>query len=300
MDFKQLQNFVTVADCRSFTKAAAVLNISQPAISVSIKNLESELRADLLIRTRKEVELTELGAQFIVYARSALREMQKARDLTGGSNNSRTRTIKFGINSILVHAVNNNVIAQFISENPSVKLEIDVATVPKSTAVERVSSGEWDFGVLLGSMKGESQKGIAVHRCKNLTSFPHARKSHPLVGKRMVSLADVSKYDWIRSTTLKESNFPALFNRSGLKPPHVIAQINSFDAIISLLELRNLLTILPMEIVKIYYPNRLAGITTKELLFRTEVNLVRSKDKEISTEALHLFDRIGIFLEDIH
>jgi LysR family cyn operon transcriptional activator len=300
MDFKQLRNFVTIADCQSFTKAAATLNTSQPAMSVSIKNLEREIGADLLVRTRKEIELTELGDQFLIYARSALREMEKARALTNGLNNTRLRTIRFGINSILVHAVNKHVISQFIEEHSNIKLEIDVATVPQSVAVERVSSGQWDFGVVLGNIKRDSLKDMAVHHCTNLTSAPHAWKSHPLAGKRMVSMEDLSKYDWIVSTMLKESNVSTMISRAGFKRPAMIAQINSFDAIMSLLEVRNALTILPLEIVKLYHANRFVRLSTKELQFHTEVNLLWPQDKEVSTPAHHLIDKIKIFLEDIH
>ena len=300
MDFKQLRNFVAIADCQSFTKAAATLNVSQPALTVSIQNLEREIGADLLVRTRKEVELTELGEQFIVYARSALREMEKARALTDGSNDTRVRTIKFGINSIFVHAINKIVIPQFLDAHSNIKLEIDVATVPQSIAIERILSGQWDFGVILGNIKKDSLKDMIVHHCTDLTSTPHTRKSHPLAGKRGVSMDDLSKYDWIMSTMLKNSNIPTLISRAGYKRPTIVAQTNSFDAIMSLLEAKNVLTILPSEIVRLHHASRFARLATKELQFRTEVNLLWPQDKELTVPARYLLDKIEIFLKDIH
>lgn len=300
MDFKQLRNFETITTCRNFKNAASVLNISQPTLSVSIRNLEREIGAELLVRTRKDVKLTELGEQFLIYARSALREMEKARALTIGLNSTLARTIKFGINSILAHAVNKHVISPFIESHSNIKLEIDVATIPQSVAVERVSSGQWDFGVILGNIKKENLKNIAVRRCTTLTSAPHARKSHPLAVKRIVSMEDLSKYEWIMSTMLKESNIPNIISRAGFKRPAMIAQTNSFDAVMSLLEARNVLTILPSEIVKLYHANRFVRLNTKELRFNTEVNLLWPQDKEVSASARHLLDNIGIFLEDIH
>lgn len=299
MDFKQLRNFVTIAECQSFGKAAAALSISQPTISMSIKTLEREIGAELLVRTRKDVELTELGQQFIIYARSALREMEKARALTNGLNNDQKRTIKFGINSILAHAVNKHVISAFVSEHPSIKLEIDVATVPQSVAIERVSSGQWDFGVILGNVKRDSLKDMTVHRCTNFTSVPHARKSHPLASKRVVSMEDLSKHEWIMSTMLKESNIPNMIGRAGLKRPPMILQTNSFDAVMSMLEARNVLTILPAEIVRLYHADRFVRLTTKEFQFLTEVNLLWSNDKEVSAPSRHLLNKLEIFLRDI-
>jgi DNA-binding transcriptional LysR family regulator len=50
MDIKQLRNFVSIVDHKSFSKAAVSRNLSQPAISLSISNLEKEVDAQLLVR----------------------------------------------------------------------------------------------------------------------------------------------------------------------------------------------------------------------------------------------------------
>lgn len=61
MDFKQLQSFVTVVECQSFTKAAQRLFVSQPTVSAHIRSLEEELQTALIIRTTKSIELTSRG-----------------------------------------------------------------------------------------------------------------------------------------------------------------------------------------------------------------------------------------------
>lgn len=61
MDFKQLQSFVTVVECKSFTKAAQCLFVSQPTISAHIRALEEELQTALIIRTTKSIEVTPKG-----------------------------------------------------------------------------------------------------------------------------------------------------------------------------------------------------------------------------------------------
>ena len=53
MDFKQLRSFVAVADCGSFTQAAAKLYASQPTVSAHIRQLEDELHETLFLRTTK-------------------------------------------------------------------------------------------------------------------------------------------------------------------------------------------------------------------------------------------------------
>lgn len=73
MDFKQLQSFVAVVECASFTKAAQQLFVSQPTISAHVRALEEELRSSLIIRTTKRIEVTENGKRVYEDALSILR-----------------------------------------------------------------------------------------------------------------------------------------------------------------------------------------------------------------------------------
>ncbi|WP_027626573.1 LysR family transcriptional regulator [Clostridium lundense] len=69
MEFKQIQQIIEIAKTASISKAAQNLYISQPNLSLSIKNLETELGAELFIRTTKGIELTEFGEQFLTYSK---------------------------------------------------------------------------------------------------------------------------------------------------------------------------------------------------------------------------------------
>ena len=68
MDFKQLRSFVAVADCGSFTQAAAQLYTSQPTVSAHIRQLEEELQQRLFLRTTKSLSITPHGRELYDYA----------------------------------------------------------------------------------------------------------------------------------------------------------------------------------------------------------------------------------------
>ena len=299
MDFRQLRNFVAVADHRSFSRAAAWLNLSQPALSVSIKNLEREIEADLFIRTRKDVELTELGAQFLVYARSALGEMDKARALIGGQNASRVRTVRVGLNSILAQAVTEQVLSNFSKEHQNVRLEIEVTTAQQSHTIDKIRSGQWDFGVVLGHIPANLPKDLVAETCMRLTSAAHVRKSHPLAGKRSITLADLADYKWVMSTMIAELSFPTLFTRAGVKRPTILTRVNSFDLLMTLVEAADVVTILPTEIIQRFHAQRFVRLANKDIEFHPNVSLLRSRDREISRPAILLMDEIGRFLRGI-
>ena len=79
MDFKQIEYFVQVAELGSFTRAASVLRVAQPALSRQVRSLEVELRQNLLLRNGRGVTLTEAGTRLLAHGRGILQQLQRAR-----------------------------------------------------------------------------------------------------------------------------------------------------------------------------------------------------------------------------
>lgn len=79
MNLKQIECFVAVAQSLSFTRAAEELGMSQPPLSRHIRRLEEELGAELFHRTKRNVELTDVGRVFAPRARELLVKAQIAR-----------------------------------------------------------------------------------------------------------------------------------------------------------------------------------------------------------------------------
>lgn len=80
MELKWLEDFVTLADCSSFSRAAQMRNITQPAFSRRIKQLEGWLGAVLISRASMPAELTPAGQNFLPIAREAIRSFYAARE----------------------------------------------------------------------------------------------------------------------------------------------------------------------------------------------------------------------------
>ncbi len=79
MDFKQIRAFVQVAELGSFTRAAAVLQIAQPALSRQVRALEVDLRQPLFARNGRGVTLTEAGTRLLAHGRGILQQVERAR-----------------------------------------------------------------------------------------------------------------------------------------------------------------------------------------------------------------------------
>ena len=78
MDLKQLTSFVQVAELGSFTRAAAVLRVAQPALSRQVRALEVELRQTLFERNGRGVTLTPAGTRLLAHGRGILQQVQRA------------------------------------------------------------------------------------------------------------------------------------------------------------------------------------------------------------------------------
>src|SRR5580704_1299067 len=80
MDLRALRYFVHVAEARSFSKAAVQLRIAQPALSRQIRKLEDEVGLALILRTRRQLELTDAGLLLLQRAHSLLRQAAQTAD----------------------------------------------------------------------------------------------------------------------------------------------------------------------------------------------------------------------------
>ena len=142
---RQIQAFLAVADLGNFTRAAARLNMAQPALSLTIRELEAELGLRLFDRTTRRVELTKAGADFSHAARKLMNDldlaMRNARDLT---ERKRGRLV-VAAPPLLAAMILPRAIADYKRTFPG----IDVRLVDTQTdrIVDKVRSGEADCGV---------------------------------------------------------------------------------------------------------------------------------------------------------
>ena len=81
MDFREINTFIHVANQESFSKAADVLGYTQAAVSIQIKQLESELGTRLFDRIGKHISLTHQGKAFYQYALRITSEIEEAKEL---------------------------------------------------------------------------------------------------------------------------------------------------------------------------------------------------------------------------
>jgi DNA-binding transcriptional LysR family regulator len=132
LDPELLKAFVAVADQRSFTRAAAMLNRTQSAVSMQIKRLEDRLQAELFHRTKANVDLSAAGEGLLGYARRIL----TLNDEAIGRLRERTveGVVRLGVMDEYGTLVVPPLIASFVAGYPLIHIEMETGLTSSMTA----------------------------------------------------------------------------------------------------------------------------------------------------------------------
>lgn len=146
MTFKQLTYFLQVAESGSFTKAAAVLNISQPPLSYAIKQLEEELGVSLFIRDSHNLKITSEGSYLQDKASQILSLVHTTEENLKNFSSTEAITINIGAVSSIVHNFLPTAIMTFYRRHPSVMVNIHDGSSIR--IMELLNNGVIDLGIL--------------------------------------------------------------------------------------------------------------------------------------------------------
>ncbi|KFE57941.1 LysR family transcriptional regulator [Pseudomonas syringae] len=119
----EVEVFIRVAESGSFSRAAQELEMSQPSISRIVTRLEARLGVKLLLRTTRNVALTEAGAAFLERARQAAADLEDAEDAARGIDSLRG-TIRLAVPIVYGARVVIPALSGFLERHPELRVEI--------------------------------------------------------------------------------------------------------------------------------------------------------------------------------
>ncbi|WP_291688001.1 LysR substrate-binding domain-containing protein [Bradyrhizobium sp.] len=157
MNLKQLEYFVQVAELGSFSKAAVVLDIAQPALSRQVRSLETELRQQLFLRNGRGVTLTDAGKRLFDHSVAVLQLMAHAREDLGASRDEPVGRVTIGLPPSMGRQLTLPLIDRFKKELPAARLAIVEGL--STHIVEWVTTGRIDIGLVYNP---EAQPGLEI------------------------------------------------------------------------------------------------------------------------------------------
>ena len=152
MRLEYIRSFIGVVNYKSFSLAAKYMFLSQPTISTHIKQLETELGVQLLVRSTKDVVLSEEGRIFYPYALRLLETETEA--LQHLSKNDAISTVNIALSSVPGHYIFPQFLAEFRQNNTDVNFKITEGD--SGSVLQKVIHFDVEIGI--GSLRSGNEK----------------------------------------------------------------------------------------------------------------------------------------------
>lgn len=173
--FRQLRVFTEVARHLSFARAAEVLHLTPPAVTMQVKELEGHIGLPLFERTGRQVALTTAGEYMLVYARKMLATLKDAEDAAARLQRLEVGTLTIGMVSTAKYFL-PRLLARFQREHEGVEIRLAVGN--REQLVKMLHANEVDIAVM-----GRPPTELAT-RAEPFAAHPHvfvAPTDHPLL-----------------------------------------------------------------------------------------------------------------------
>jgi LysR family transcriptional regulator, low CO2-responsive transcriptional regulator len=183
MEIRQLRAFLAISDTGTFTAGAARVHVTQAAISMQIRQLESEVGAKLFVRAPRRVILTEAGEHLLQRARQILREHDAALEEIAELVGAQRGRVRIGSASATVLTEALPIILTELRKQ-HLKVEISVISGTSKALVEQILAGELDIAFV--SLPVEAG-AIETERLSSDSLVAIASPRHQLAAQRTIS-----------------------------------------------------------------------------------------------------------------
>lgn len=194
IDFELYRVFYTVANNGNITKASEELNITQPAISKSIKKLEEQLGGQLFVRTKRGVVLTQEGKEFYKYIKNAMEYIANGESKFTELINLESGCIRIGISTTLTKEFLLPYLKKFHKLYP--KIDIQISTYLTADLIPKLRNGLIDI-VILNVTDNAYGDDIEITKCRKITDCFVVSDAFKKLTNKKISLKELNKYPLI-------------------------------------------------------------------------------------------------------
>ncbi|MDA8229490.1 MAG: selenium metabolism-associated LysR family transcriptional regulator [Desulfitobacterium hafniense] len=282
MDSYQLKIFCMVTQLQSFSKAAKILHMSQPAVSTHIKNLEEYYQGQLFDRTPHGVILTKAGEVFFTYAKRILELQEEMEQQLEIVLQRESNQIVVGASTTIGNVSLPCSIYLFKEEFPEVNIRLEIAN--SEEVLRKVMTDEVDIGVMEGYHESPEINTIPVTSDELVLIVA---PTYPIDGncvtlKNFLKLPLILREDGsgtrkILATGLEKHGY-------SLTDLNVITQMTTIDAIKSAVEAGLGCAVVPrLAVRKEAYLNTLKVLTIENMEMPLDFNIIYPSNKPLSS-----------------
>ena len=280
MELYQLETFEAIVAQGSFTRAAEVLSLSQPAVTRQIANLEAELKMPLFDRLGRAVQLTAAGEALHRYAENILLLAQEARQAVADVGAGNAGRVNVGASNTLATYVLPPLLRQFQQAHP--RVEIAIQTGVSAQIFDLVRTGAADVGLVTGEIRDPllTTTFLAEYETRVVVSV-----GHPLARLTTVHAAQLEGDPLIlmESGTNLRTYVDKLLNEAGVEE-QIALELDNVEAIKRMIEAELGISLLPeVAVRREMTTGRLVALKLADVpRARRQIALVHRRDKYLS------------------
>ena len=205
LDLKHLRTFIAVAEELSFRKAAERLNLTQPPVSLQIRNLEDELGEKLFDRGgRRKIQLTAAGRILLEGARETLRMAERTAENVALYSQGSSGHLRIGHSDDFLHGLLPRTLARYHSDFPGVRVSLTAR--PSARVTEQLLAGELDLGFVCLPIP-RLDTSIVMQPLPSTPIVAVVATTHPLAGRQKIWLRELEEESFLLLPTDMMSGF---------------------------------------------------------------------------------------------
>jgi DNA-binding transcriptional LysR family regulator len=290
---------MAVVQAGGMSKAAAQLNISQPAVSKAIADLEQMLGVKLLNRSRRGAEPTSYGSALIKRGFAVFDELRRGVEDIDFLSDPTTGQIRMAAPEPVAAAIISPIIDQMSRRYP--RIDFHVIAGDLSMLYRQLSERKIEFVIsrMLGPATEEQSAEVLFHDPLVVI----AGKNNPLTRRRKISFSELMDEPWTVQPT--DTGFGSLaaetFRAAGLALPRLTVATTSFNLRSELLETGRFLTVVPDFSVRLPRPHPSLKVLPVEFPnVRHQVAIITLKGLSLSPLAQLFLDRVRALVRPLN
>jgi len=192
LNYDELKTFVTLAEVKNFTKTAETLHMSQPSVSLHIKNLEKEFQTQLFLRSPKFLKITPTGEILYDRAKQMITIYEQTKQDILEYDNAIKGELKIGASFTIGEYILPSVLIDLQNEFPELELQVLIGNTEE--VIQSVRLFQVDIGLIEGQT---NEKELSVHPFMQDELYIVSSNDHKLACKEEVTITDLQNQAWI-------------------------------------------------------------------------------------------------------
>lgn len=186
MTITQLQYVLAVAEYKNFTLAAEKCFVTQPTLSMQIQKVEEELGIQIFDRTKKPIQMTEIGQKIVTQAKNIVNEANRIQDIVHQQKGFIGGEFRLGIIPTIMPTLLPMFLSNFIKKYPKVKLIIE--ELHTEDIIFKLNNGHLDAAIAATPLNEEKIKEIVLYFEPFVAYIP---ENHGVFNKKEIEINDL-------------------------------------------------------------------------------------------------------------